>query len=149
MWLNHITSHIILILSYLCSIFSMLHPIHPKIVFILSISLGILFLVRVGLWYFFSITFCFLTSFISYCITQLFNTSNLFWGFVFFVSFFPLLHFWTIYPNFPQCLYNFLSFPSSSVLNLVKAHLSLSMLLMSWLYWSRDIVLCFGQVVVV
>ena len=89
---------------------------------------------------------CLFTSLTPHCITWLFNTLNLFWGFAFFISSFLLLYFWARCPNLPYHLHNLLSLPSNSTLNLTKARLSLSMSLMSLLYWSRDIVLCFGQV---
>ena len=96
----------------------------------------------------FSSTFsCFLTSLIPYCITQLFNTSNLFPTIVFFICFSPLLHFWAKCLNLLHCLHNLPSLPSNSALSLVRAHLLLSMSLMSLLYWSRNIMLCSEHIV--
>ena len=56
------------------------------------------------------------------------------------------LHFWARCPKLLHFLQSLPSLPSNSALNLARARLSLSMLLMSLLYCSRDIVLCSGQV---
>ena len=80
-------------------------------------------------------TSCLLISLTPHYITQFFNTSNLFSPTVFFSCSSPLLHFQARCPNFPQCLHNLPSLPSSSALNLARARLSLSILLMSLLYW--------------
>ena len=89
-----------------------------------------------------STTSCLLIFFTLHCITRLFNTLNFLPTTIFFFCTSPLLYFQVRCPNLPQCLYNL---PSSSALNLARACLSLSMLLMSLLYWSKDIVLCSGQ----
>ena len=76
-------------------------------------------------------------------ITLLFNTSNLFWGMI--VPFSPSFLFLQLQarcPNFLQHQHNFLFLASNFSLSLVREHLSLSKLLMSCLYWIRDIVLC-------
>ena len=91
---------------------------------------------------------CLLTSFTPHCITQLFSTSNLFPTAVFFFFSSPLLHFWARCLNLPQCLHSLPSLLSSSALSLARARLSLSISLMSWLYWFRDIALCSRQVVI-
>ena len=71
-----------------------------------------------------------LSSYISY-ITRFFSTSNLFPTTVFFFCFFPFLYFWVRCSNLLHCLHILLSFPSNSALSLARAHLSLSMLLIS------------------
>jgi len=92
----------------------------------------------------FSMTSCLLSSLTPYCITWLFNTSNLFSIIVSFFCSSPLLHFWARYPNFPHFLHILSSLPSSSALNLARAYFWLSISLISWLYWSKDIALCSG-----
>ena len=86
-------------------------------------------------------TSCLLTSLTPHYITLLFNTSNLLPATFFFCSSL-LLQFQARYLNLLHHLHNFLFFPSNSVLNLVRACLWLSILLISWLYTSKDIVCC-------
>ena len=77
-----------------------------------------------------------------HCITLLLNTSNLFWEvMVLFSLFFLFLQLWARCPNPLQLLHNFPLLPSSSSLSLVKAHFSLSKLLINELYYCKDIVL--------
>ena len=92
-----------------------------------------------------STTSCLLTFLTPHCITRFFNTSNLFPTAISFFSSFPLLYFWARCLNLPHHLHNLPSLPSNSALNLVRARLSLSMSLISLLFWSRDIVLCSGR----
>ena len=75
-------------------------------------------------------------------ITLLLNTSNLFWETM--VPFSPsslFLQLQTRCLNLLQHQYNFPFLPSSSSLSLVREHLSLSKLLISELYYCKDIVL--------
>ena len=70
-----------------------------------------------------------------HCITLLLNTLNLFWGTtVPFSSPLLFLQFWARCPNFLQHRHNFPFLPSNFALNLVRAHFSLSRLLMRVLY---------------
>ena len=69
---------------------------------------------------------CLLTSLTPHCITQLSNILNLFPSAVFFLCSSLLLQFRVRYPNFLHHLHNFLSLPSNSALNLVRACLWLS-----------------------
>ena len=94
-----------------------------------------------------SITFCFLTSFTPHYITQFPNTLNLLLGTVFFFCSFPHLQFGARCPNFPHLLHSFPFLPSNSALNLARACLWLSILLIRLLYCSRDIVLCSGWMI--
>jgi len=89
-----------------------------------------------------------LTSFTPHCITQLLNASNLFSTAIFIFCSSLLLHFQARCPNLLHCLHNLPSLPSNSHLRLVSAHLWLSILLMRLLYWSSNIVLHSGQIVV-
>ena len=72
---------------------------------------------------------CLLNSFTPHCITQLFNTLNLLPPTIFFFCFSPFLHFWMRYPNLPHCLHILSSLLSNFTLNLARACLLLSMLL--------------------
>ena len=87
-------------------------------------------------------TSCLLISLTPHCITRLFNTSNLFPTTVSFFYSSLLLHFWARCPNLPHFLQILPSLPSNSVLNLARARLWLSVLLMSLWYTSKDIVYC-------
>ena len=88
---------------------------------------------------------CLLTSFTPHCITQLFNTSNLFSIIISLFCSSLLLHFQVRCLNLLYLLYILPSLSSNSVLNLARAHLQLSILFMSWSYWSRGIALCSEQ----
>ena len=88
---------------------------------------------------------CLLTSLTPHCITRLLSASNLLPTTVFFFCSSPFLHFRARCPNLPHFLQILSSLPSNSALNLARARLSLSISLMSLLYWSRDIVVSSGQ----
>ena len=76
-------------------------------------------------------TSCLLTSLTSHCMTRLLSTSNLFLFSSFFFCSLSLLQFQVRCPNFLHCLHSLPSLLSNSALNLVRAHLWLSMLLRS------------------
>ena len=95
---------------------------------------------------FFSITSCLLSSFTLHCITQFFNISNLFPSSIFFFYFPFFLQFWAKCLNCLQLLYILSSLFSNTALNLARACLLLSILLMSLLYCFRDMMLCSEQV---
>ena len=78
-----------------------------------------------------------------HCITLLLNISNLFWGTIFLFSLPTLfLQFWARCPNSLQLLHNFSLFPLSFSFSLVRAHFSLSKLLINELYCCKDMMLC-------
>ena len=89
---------------------------------------------------------CLLASRTPHCITLLLKGLNLLPPTVLFFCSLSFLHFWARCPKLLHFLQSLPSLPSNSALNLARARLSLSMLLMSLLYCSRDIVLCSGQV---
>ena len=77
-----------------------------------------------------------------YCIILLLNTSNLFWGMtVFFSSFLLFLQLQARCPDPLQLKYNLPLLSSSSSLSLAREYFSLSKLLISELYYCKDIVL--------
>ena len=89
---------------------------------------------------------CLLASRTPHCITLLLKGSNLLPPTILFFCSLFFLHFQARCPKPPHFLQSLPSLPSNSALNLARARLLLSMLLMSLLYCSRDIMLCSGQV---
>jgi len=86
--------------------------------------------------------FLIILSFISYCITLLVNTSNLFGGAVSLSSFPSLfLQFRARCPNPLQFQHSYSFFPSNFALNLARVCFCLSKLLINKLYYCKDIVL--------
>ena len=95
-----------------------------------------------------SITSCLLTSFTPHCIIWLLSALNLFPTAIFIFCSSPFLHFQVRCLNLPYHLHNLPFLSSNSYLSLASVHLWLSILLMRLLYWSSNIVLHFGQIVV-